>query len=360
MNVGFVVHHYDPFDGTGGYAVELVTRLARDHDVTLYASRLRTHAPRGVTCVHVPALRGRAYATILSFPAAFAAVRRRHDVVHAQGWVTGSADVVTAHIVLAAWRAAARAAGIRSGPGERYLGGWVAGREGALFRRAPLALAPSVKVKNELASFYGRAGPTQVIPHAFPAPRPAPSRNDARARLDLPAAAFVALYVGDARKGLATAIDGVAAAAGSPHLAVVSRSPREVYRARATDRGLAQRFHWIGPLDEMALAYAAADVLLHPTIYDAFGLVVAEAMAAGVPPIVSRHAGSAELVSHREAGWILDHNDVAEIAAALNVLGADPALRDALATGARAVAAHRTWDGVARETVAAYESVRRR
>jgi hypothetical protein len=32
MNIGFVVHHYDPSDGTGGYAVNLVTRLARHHD----------------------------------------------------------------------------------------------------------------------------------------------------------------------------------------------------------------------------------------------------------------------------------------------------------------------------------------
>ena len=64
--------------------------------------------------MHVPALQRPAYGMILTFPAAFGAVRRRHDLVHAQGWVTSTADVVTAHIVLQAWRTAARGAGVRA------------------------------------------------------------------------------------------------------------------------------------------------------------------------------------------------------------------------------------------------------
>src|SRR5438874_10256478 len=133
MNIGMVVHYFDRSEGTGGYVVELLNRIAPHHQVTLYAAGVRAGVPPGVKVVHVPALRGRAYATILTFPAAFALVRRRHDLVHTQGWIAGHADVVTAHIVLAAWQKQARISGVRSSAGERWMGGFVTRREAALY-----------------------------------------------------------------------------------------------------------------------------------------------------------------------------------------------------------------------------------
>ena len=138
MNVGFVTHYYDRTEGTGGYAVEVVTRLAREHQVTLYAAGVRSDPPAGVTVVRVPASTWRAYATMLTFPRAFARLRRPHDVVHAQGWVTDDADVVTAHVVLAAWREAAAGAADGSGTGDGRggaAGASATGSSGALSTR---------------------------------------------------------------------------------------------------------------------------------------------------------------------------------------------------------------------------------
>ncbi len=128
---------------------------------------------------------------------------------------------------------------------------------------------------------------------------------------------------------------------------------------RAARAGMLDRLHWLGSLARTAPAYAAADFLLHPTIYDSFGLVVAEAMAHGLPVVVTRAAGIAELIRHGESGWIVDGEPLAGTQAAVAALAADTALRQRLGSGARAVAARRTWDDVARETLAVYEDAAR-
>lgn len=354
MNIGIVVHNYDHSEGTGGYVVELLPRIAAVHDVTLYAARVRAPIPRGVTVVRVPALMARAYTAILTFPAAFSAKRRKHDLLHAQGWVTSSADIVTAHIVMAGWREAAKAARIRSRPGERYLGSFVERREARLFRdRARHVIAPSHKTKREIQRYYERTGPVTVVPHGFPTAGEMPTAESARTALSLPSVT-TALFVGDARKGLAVAIQAVAAVP-DVQLAVVSRSSPTVHLDLARTLGVADRIHWLGEQKDPTPAYAAADLLLHPTIHDSFGLVVAEAMAYGVPPVITREAGIGELIEHKISGWIVEGDPVAGTAAALAALTADTAARERIGAASKKVAASRGWDLVANETLAVYE-----
>jgi UDP-glucose:(heptosyl)LPS alpha-1,3-glucosyltransferase len=354
VNIGIAVLNYDASEGTGGYTVQLVSRVAQAHQVTLYAAAVRAPVPAGVTVVRVPALRGRAYAEILSFPLAFAAVRRRHDVLHAQGWVTGAADVVTAHIVMRGWREAATAAGIWPGWGERIFGPVAQWQEGKLFQRTRAVIAPSAKVQAELARWYGRSAGVTVVHHGFPAPGPRGDRAAARRKFGCPADAFLALYVGDGRKGLGAALDALAATPDT-HLLVVGHASYASFQARAATLGLAGRVHWAGSQPSLAEAYAAADVLLQPTIYDSFGMVVAEAMAAGLAVIVSRNAGVTELIADRRSGWLLGSDPAAEGAAALRALRDDAPLRHAIAAAARAVANSRSWDAVVRDTIAVYQ-----
>ena len=357
MNIAFVAHYYDQRDGTGGYVFELLTRVAGRHDVTLYAVEARSPLPDGVRFVRVPALRGSAYATILSFPAAFSAVRGRHEVVHAQGWVTGRADVVTAHIVLAAWREAAGRAAVRTPPGERLMGGFVQRREARLFQSGARAvIVPSDKARRELGAHYGRRESVHVISHGFPVPSPPADRAAVRRYLGLEPNAFVALYAGDPRKGLAPAIQSLRDAPIAT-LLVASRSGLGPYRAAADALGVASRVRWAPARTPIADAYAAADVLVHPTIYDTFALVVAEAMAAGLPVVVSREAGIAELIEHGRNGWLLSAPTGVELSAALNALHSDVATRAALGAAGQALAATRTWDVVAEETLRVFEQV---
>lgn len=354
MNIAIVAHDFYAADGTGGYAVELVTRLARDHEVTLYAATIGSPVADGVTVIRVPAVGGSAYARILSFPVGFAAVRRKHDIVHAQGWVTRSADVVTTHIVLDAWRDAARRAGVKSRPGETWFGGYVAARERELCRRARIVIAPSWRAAADVARFHGRTRGVMVVHHGFPVARELPARHSSRLAMGLPPDAFVALYAGDARKGFDRALSALTDAP-AVHLLVVSRSAPHAYMARAEVLGVSGRVHWAGGLDDILPAYSAADVLLHPTIYDTFAMVVAESMSYGIPVIVSPDAGVADLIRHAESGWILNP-DCTDLVAALNALSNDRSLRERLARLGQSTAEKRTWDDVATETVFAYEA----
>jgi glycosyltransferase involved in cell wall biosynthesis len=100
--------------------------------------------------------------------------------------------------------------------------------------------------------------------------------------------------------------------------------------------GLAERVAWHGEVDAATLAahYAAADLLVLPSLYEGYGMVVAEALAAGVPVLCS-DAGALKDTLPAHAGWCVPAGDVPSLQAALRTLIGDPALRRALAEGAR-------------------------
>lgn len=184
------------------------------------------------------------------------------------------------------------------------------------------------------------------------------ARAAARSALGLPLEAIIALFVGDLRKGFDVALEAVRLTPGV-RLAVVSHTTRGPLMDRVAGAGMLERVHWLGSLDRPAPAYAAADFLLHPSIYDSFGLVVAEAMAQGLPVVVTRSAGISELITQGVSGWIAEGDPLRGTQAAVEALAHDPLLRQQLGAGGRAVAARRTWDLVAEKTMMVYQEAMR-
>ena len=120
--------------------------------------------------------------------------------------------------------------------------------------------------------------------------------------------------------------------------------------------GVAERVRFVGARNDLERFYAAADGLLLPTRYDAFGLVCLEAAAAGIPIVTSRAAGAAELLA--EAGAIVeDPEDAAGFAAQLDRLS-DPSLRARLGASGRSLAAEHGWDLHVERLRALYRRVR--
>ena len=80
-----------------------------------------------------------------------------------------------------------------------------------------------------------------------------------------------------------------------------------------------------GPSRDVAWQFAAADLMVLPTQYEPFGLVIIEALASGVPVITSRVAGASEAVLPGRTGLILeDPYDVEELARLIDeAAGAD-------------------------------------
>jgi glycosyltransferase involved in cell wall biosynthesis len=186
-------------------------------------------------------------------------------------------------------------------------------------------------------------------------PRPPDARVALRRELALPADGLIALFVGDLRKGGAVALE-VLSRVGGIHLVMVSRSDPAPYVAHASSLAVSERVSFHPSVREIQRYYAAADFFLFPSPYDAFGMVVSEAMASALPVITSRQAGASELIRHGHDGFVVEEAiDVDAFATHLRRLASDRGLRAAVGLAARTTAERHTWDDVARETMRIYE-----
>ena len=112
-------------------------------------------------------------------------------------------------------------------------------------------------------------------------------------------------------------------------------------------------FHGPMTYDEVLDRYARADVLVNPSYSESFGISPVEAMASGVPAVVTDVGGMKETVVDGETGRRVAPGDVAALAGAIDELLADPALRRELGERGRARVVERfSWASVADLTVA--------
>lgn len=98
------------------------------------------------------------------------------------------------------------------------------------------------------------------------------------------------------------------------------------------------------PRAEMAEQYNWADVFVLPSVSDTFGLAVLEAMARGVPVIVSRNTGAADVVRPGLDGYIISPGCPNELAEKLDMLASDSSLRLSMSEHARGRAAEYSID----------------
>jgi glycosyltransferase involved in cell wall biosynthesis len=105
----------------------------------------------------------------------------------------------------------------------------------------------------------------------------------------------------------------------------------------ARNHGIADRVRLAGIVHPSIRAFAAADVLLFPSWHDAFGFVILEAMACGIPVITTSYAGGSEIIENGVSGFVVDPEEPEEARARLREL-AEPGRRAAMGAEARAVA----------------------
>jgi glycosyltransferase involved in cell wall biosynthesis len=106
------------------------------------------------------------------------------------------------------------------------------------------------------------------------------------------------------------------------------------------------------PQEELARLYHRADVFCLPSYFEGSALVVSEAMASGLPCVVTDAAGSP--IEHGRDGWIVPAGAPAELAAALEALLDDAALRGRLGAAARRTAEANDLASYGRRLVGAY------
>lgn len=250
----------------------------------------------------------------------------------------------------------------------------IADAEREALRRAVAVHANSRALATRVASDYG-IDPSRIatLPYGIDTARfqPTPSRL----RETWGAAGPVALFVGrlEPRKGIDTLVPAfVAVSRALPDALLVVAGPdtagpdgrpshgqwmREAWAAAGLP---ADRVRLLGPVApcELPALYSAADVMVAPSPYEAFGLVYLEAMACGCPPIGCAAGGVPEVVADGVTGTLVPPGDASALASAMvAMLGDEPRRRRMAADGRAAVARAFTQDLMVRRSEDFYRAV---
>ena len=109
------------------------------------------------------------------------------------------------------------------------------------------------------------------------------------------------------------------------------------------------------PPADLVQWYKAADIYVHPGILEAFGNIVVEAMAAGLPSVVTDGTGASDCVEKARCGLVAKTHDVEDMAAKIRLLLENKPLRDQMAVRAKEGAKEYDWPIIARKYAAVYE-----
>ncbi|MFG2642463.1 D-inositol-3-phosphate glycosyltransferase [Streptomyces sp. NPDC048370] len=316
---------------------------------------------------------------VVPFSLALLKESARYDLVHSHYWLSGQAGriasvgwriplVHTAH-TLARVKNAALAAGDTPEPELRIRG------ERQVVESADRLIANTADEAAALAALYGAAGPrTEVVRPGVDLRTfgPAPGgRAAARARLGLPADAFVPLYAGRIQplKGPDVLVRAVAELLSlAPDLRRRLLVPVVGGHSGATREGSAW---WLArelgvddvlrpsppvPQERLADWYRAADVLVVPSRSESFGLVALEAQACGTPVLAAAVGGLPTAVWDGVTGLLVRGHDPVEYARRLRWLADRPRVRATMGEAAVAHARGMSWRASAARTVEVYEA----
>jgi glycosyltransferase involved in cell wall biosynthesis len=316
-----------------GLDVQLLVLTESDKPLESYLAQMRS---AGVPTQAVPIRRDLDPSLI----AALAARVRGRDAVHTH---LIHADL---HGVLAAKRAGVRRVYCSAHNDDKFrrllpvrlLQGW-------LWRQLTAGIAISEALRRFLITMeFAPPSKIHTVYYGHD-PEPLPARSQVRAaltaELNLPADALI---VGSVcrlteQKGITYGLAAFAQAAldcPQAHYVIMGDGPlRGALQAQAVAAGLNDRVHFLGWRPDARALYPALDVFMMPSLWEGFGLVALEAMAASLPIIASAVTALPEIVVANETALLAAPRRVDELATALRALLSNPALRARLGWAGR-------------------------
>ena len=374
MRIALVTHKVDLQDGQGRVNYEVVrAALDRGDEVTVVAefcsADIAEH-PRG----HFVRMRDRPVPTQLLRNLYFAYKsrawlrehREKFDVIQANGFVTWApVDIVAVHFVHEAWlrnpyfpfRWASfsvyqwyqRVLTIMNGYFERNA-----------FRTAKQLIAVSRATAREVEGLGIPAPKVTVIHNGVDIAEfhpPSVGTPSERATFGLPEGVLMALFVGDIRTSRKN-LEGVLAALvhlPQVHLAVAGAIDNSPYPEKARRMGIEDRVHFLGVTSLVPALMRSVDLFVMPSYYETFGMVVLEAMACGLPVILSARVGAVEFVG--DICCVVDNpDDTIGLTTAMRDLMTDPDLRESMGIAGRKRSLEVQWARTAAEYLAVYDA----
>ena len=351
------------FGGAEAYSVDLVTHLLRrSHDVTVIAHEFDHQLP-----VHEVKILGPrwwpSWLRVWHFAIQAARLTRQgFDIVHSN--MDGPAgQIQVMHVSPVRFR---RLNG--RGKWAKILH-WCSPRNAVYFwlegarmthqaGRQVVAVAPVIK--EQLLAAYGEDLPVQVIPPGVDPVRVDPLiREQTRTMLGVEQLNVLCLLVAlnPLRKGLEQLLKAAEDLPAHYKVLVVGAEQEVQERLRAHPLFTSRRLLFVLPTTNVQPYYAAADIYVHPTLGDSFAMAPLEAMANGLPVVVShpRYCGFAQYVTHGSDAWVLEHpDDPDEIKTAITAVMSSAELRSTFIEQSRHLVESLSWANVTDQYEALY------
>ena len=372
----------DKRHGTERCVAEQIERLAQDYEIHVYSTSIQDVDLSEITCHHIPRLPGPHLAGYLWFLTANH-LRRwwdrvfrglDYDLVFTPGINCLDADIIAVHIVFTEfYRLAHQELELRRNPARKWprlihrkltYHLFMALERGVYARDEILLAVTSRKMEQDLERCFRRKGRVALVYNGVDLEQMNPAhrqslRQKARRDLRLPERAFAILLIGNdwKKKGLRCLIEAVGSL-GIPELQilVVGHDESFSYDEILQRNGLENRMTILPIVPQVESYYAAADMYAGPSLEDSFAIPPLEAMACGLPVIVSRQAGVSELVSHGVDGFVLeDPTDSRQLAELIRRIYENADLRREMSARAEATARQYTWQRNAEEMKKVFE-----
>ena len=362
MKVGLGCLEFTKRKGIGRYVVELSHEISRaGHETHCHCIawdrplRDRVHIHR----IHTLNIVNTSRLATFAFFCRRSLEKGRYDITHTMGNVVGS-DVITAH---SCHKAGMKILGTPVGPADRFR--LMVEQRNYVHRQYHHVIAVARGVKNELMQEYGVPGnDISVIPNGvnmaeFNASAREAEGRSIRERLGLSRDDIVALFVGNEfdRKGLTFVIRALPLT-GMPRLNVIvaGGDDSSSYQRMAREASVADRIHFVGSIGDIAPYYAASDMFVLPSGYEAFSLATLEASASGLPILTTRINGSEELIEDGVNGFFIER-DVDSLARRLSDVAGNEELRKRLSANARKSVEGYSWEVIGRRIMDVYDEV---
>jgi len=364
--------------------VEWVSHLADAFEIHVYSQQVEDVDVSRVTWHRIPKLPG---PHLLNFVWWFAANRLwrewdsrfrglKPDLIFSPGPNCLDADAISVHIVFAEY---AGKAALAANETRRPVWAWPRFLHRNLYYRLGIFLEKRVftspdihlillanRTSQALEKYYGRLGPYPVVylgldHQIFNPERCAALREKARNNLGLAEDQFALLLIGNdwRNKGISVLLEAMALLRELPlQLLVAGHDDPAAYRQKVRENSMDDRVHFLPARNDVEFYYAAADAYAGPSVEDTFAQPPAEAMACGLPVIVSSTNGASEIITNGVDGLILeDPADVCALAALIGRLYNDAEFRARLGQRAAETAKQYTWERNGREMTAIFEDI---
>lgn len=375
LKIAILIRHFVTTGGAERYAVEVTKRLAKNHNVHVFAQEWSSDAETRVTFHKIPKFLGKpsffnqllfSYFTRRSLDGSF-------DIIHSHERVT-QFDVLTIHCPCyrgfitdqkKLWEKMKVWLSVATSP--RHLAYLWLEKKQFIYRKERLLIAVSNNIKRDVQTNYGlpdecfRLAYPGVNADDFSAATTSRYRNQQRSQLGISTDDVVILFVGTEfkRKGLNTLLKAYSLlSTTNTRLIIAGGGDKNEYGKLAQRLGIAKTVTFLGLVTDMRPVYAMSDIYVLPTLSDPFSMAPIEAMASGVATITSsaKFAGSSEHIKNREALMIDNPRDPKEIANAIRML-MNTNCRAKLREKGRQLAEKLTWERTTAATLSTYYEV---